>query len=211
MEPLDASTAMDDASAGAEALARANMLRDFTITAMGNQEAQQHRDTERYATVRTGQYVRRSTMFAPGQLVYLTRKQLHSTDTQVRDIILRVAHVDGNVVTLQGRCGSTIRDNIINIRRCHLPNINVGIDPSLRQTTVLQPCERCLEYNSPPDNRMLVCDGCSTCWHCGCCTPPLQRPPSGNWFCAYCCAAGRDRQRPPSNRQPLSPHTVVPV
>ena len=191
--PLDTDT--DPSSAATEALYRAALLRDHTITAMGNQLAQQHRDTERHATVRTGQYVRRTTTFAPGQLAWLTIKPSHSTDAAVSEIILLIVAVDGNIVTLQGKCGRTMKDHASNVRRCHLPNINMTIDPSLAATTILQPCERCLAYDSPTDDRMLVCDGCSTCWHCACCSPPLAQPPPGDWFCSYCTAVGRTSRR----------------
>jgi hypothetical protein len=188
-EPLDSIN--DDITAATEAIARANLLRDHTLTAMGNQAAQQHRDTERFATVRSGQYIRRTTTFAPGQLVYLTCRPQHSTDSPVSDLVYVVVHVEGDIITMQGSDTRTIKDNASNLRRCHLPNISMAMDPSLRRTTALQPCERCLEYDSPVTNRMLVCDGCSTCWHCACCSPPLSSPPPGNWYCLYCVAVGR--------------------
>ena len=188
-DPLDASDAAD--TRGDEALVRAALLRDHTITAMGNQLAAQHRDTERYATVRTGEYIRRTTTFAPGHLVWLVRKQLHSTDAAVREIILIIVNVDGNVITMQGRCGRTTKDHATNIRRCHLLNIDTAVDTSLRRTSILDGCERCLGYDSPAANRMLVCDTCSTCWHCACCTPPMSTPPAGNWHCQYCTAVRR--------------------
>jgi len=193
-QPLDDG---DADAAGTEALVRASLLVTHTLTAMNNQAAAQARDTERYATVRTGEYIRRATLIQPGHLVYLVRKQQHSTDVPIRDLILVVVAVDGNVATMQGRCGRTIKDHVTNVRRCHLTNVNMAINPSLRTTTILQACERCLAYESPADNPMLVCDGCSTCWHCACCSPKLSSPPQGTWLCTYCVALHRQTTTTP--------------
>jgi len=56
---------------------------------------------------------------------------------------------------------------------------------------------------SSDEAELLLCDGpgCSRACHLGCCDPPLQRVPAGEWFCARCqagCVTGADVPPPPS-------------
>jgi hypothetical protein len=49
-----------------------------------------------------------------------------------RQTILRVLEVrESGSILLQGRCGCTILNNIINLAPCHLPNINGTLHPKL--------------------------------------------------------------------------------
>ena len=45
-------------------------------------------------------------------------------------------------------------------------------------------CMRC--KNHPPDEHVLICDGCTSEWHMHCMIPPLTAVPAGRWQCPDC-------------------------
>ncbi|CAN0528314.1 unnamed protein product [Ectocarpus sp. 12 AP-2014] len=62
-------------------------------------------------------------------------------------------------------------------------------------------CWKCGEVDHRSDGDLIIlCDGadCSGASHVGCCDPPLQGVPDGDWFCSECVATGR---APVSNQE----------
>ena len=55
-------------------------------------------------------------------------------------------------------------------------------------------CYNCRQYESKEGNDMLICDGknCDAACHLQCCTPPLRKVPSGNWYCRHCDGTDED-------------------
>ncbi|CAM9771432.1 unnamed protein product, partial [Ectocarpus sp. 12 AP-2014] len=50
-------------------------------------------------------------------------------------------------------------------------------------------CWKCGEVDHRSDGDLIIlCDGadCSGARHVGCCDPPLQGVPDGDWFCSEC-------------------------
>ena len=94
-----------------------------------------------------------------------------------RGEILRVVEVrSGGAVTLEGKCGRRITNNVSNLAPCHLP-VDPTIDPTLAHPSAGQPCEVC---RFPDDAaRMLLCDACGGGWHLGCLEPALEEVPEG--------------------------------
>ena len=104
-----------------------------------------------------------------------------------------------------------MKEHAHNVSKCHLTNVSLVVDPSLRQITLHQPCERCeVVDDTPSTGQQLVCDGCATTWHLRCCEPPLASVPEGRWFCNYCralhrCPPGVDRRGVLPRQQPSQP------
>jgi hypothetical protein len=188
-QPID----FDDPDLAAECLLqRAALVKQLCPEAMANLQIAQHRDKKRYAQIHSGTYKPTVLKFFPGQFVYVQDHDVQNTlQIKARPEILRVVAVrPQGQVTLQGKCGTTIQQNIVNLAPCHLPNIDPTVDPTLARPPEDLPCEVC---NSPYDEaRMLLCSNCATGWHLQCLTPPLKRVPAGAWLCPYCVAAGVD-------------------
>jgi hypothetical protein len=110
-----------------------------------------------------------------------------------RQTILRVLEVRGNgSLLLQGRCGCTIINNVVNLAPCHLPNINGTLHPEMARPSKDYACERC---NMPDDEGlMLLCDSCGQAWHTYCLSPALEALPAGIWICPGCLTAGVTNQ-----------------
>ena len=189
--PLD----FNDTTAAEESiLARAQALEASTAMAGHHLQIAQHRDTKRYAHIRTGGYLPSVVRFLIGQYVY-TRRLDGGTrfDPQARPEILRVVHVsEKGVLRLTGMDGNTIAENAINCSPCHLP-IAEDPDTERRMRLAARPdknlaCRICLL----PDNEalLLLCDGCNNAAHTYCLKPPLASVPRDAWYCAACHAAG---------------------
>ena len=183
----------DDPDLAAECLLqRAAVVQQLCPEAMANLRIAQHRDKKRYAQINSGSYKPALLKFFPGQFVYVQDHDVQNTlQIRARPEILRVVAVKPQgQVTLQGKCGTTIQQNIVNLAPCHLPNIDPTVDTTLARPPEDLPCEVC---GSPYDEaRMLLCSNCATGWHLQCLTPPLKRVPAGAWLCPYCVAAGVD-------------------
>jgi hypothetical protein len=75
-----------------------------------------------------------------------------------------------------------------NITRCHLPDVDGEVDPTLYRPDEDFACEEC---HLPSDEAFLVlCDGCGLGWHIWCLNPNLPDVPEGCWLCDNCLAAG---------------------
>ena len=173
-----------------ELCARAGFLVTAMPTVASNLAIAQHRDTLRYARVRSGAYRPVVRKFQPNDFVYLRRPNMASTlQIQARQTILQIVEVynDGSLL-LRGRCGCTIRNNVVNVAPCHLPNIDPTICPELARPGLYHACEMC---NMPDDEGlMLLCDSCGTAWHTYCLPKPLTSVPSGIWVCPPCTETG---------------------
>jgi hypothetical protein len=95
------------------------------IMAGQNLAIAQHRDTLRYAQVRSGAYQPRLTKFAAGDFVYLRRPTSTALHMRVRPTIYNIYQVraSGRVV-LQGKCGSFLKSHLSHLTPCHLANID---------------------------------------------------------------------------------------
>lgn len=173
-------------------LQRAQLVQRICPEAFGNLLIAQHRDSLRYAMVRSGSFQPTLVKFFPGQFVYVQRPSVANTlQVKARPEILRVVAVNpGGAVTLQGKCGTTVQQNVENLAPCFLPNIDPTIDPTLTHVSGDHPCEVCRFVNRP--DKMLLCDNCNTGWHIDCLTPKLTAVPEGVWACPYCVASGVD-------------------
>jgi transposase InsO family protein len=164
---------------------RAALMQQATSMAGQNLLIAQHRDTLRYARVRSGGYTPRLKRFLAGDYVYLRDPTAVTLDLPVKPQILRVVRAnDTGVLTLQGRCGTVTKKHVTEVVPCHLPILDTGIDPTLARPAVDLACEVCEFTDREAD--MLLCDACGTGWHFDCLSPPLPGIPEGDWFCPRC-------------------------
>lgn len=179
---------------------RVALLRKAVPMAMGNLEIAQHRDTLRYARVHGGGYAPVITRIHPGDVVYVRDHAATALEPGVKRTILQVVEVrEGGTVVLIGRDARTISLSVHDVVPCHLPNVDLTLDPSLRDATYDVPCEHCLEVQctATGPRAMLLCDACSTGWHLGCLrhvqpTAPRKVPRAAvRWYCHRCRAIGR--------------------
>ena len=206
-EPLD----FDDPAKAWELVEqRAKLLQRQIPAAGGNLLIAQHRDTLRYAKVRSGAYYPRLHRIQPGDYVYVMRKkegdslrgQLSTLQLPTKEEVLRVRSISKQgVATLIGRCGSERRENVSNLAPCHLPNLDPIIDPRLAVPSTELCCEVCGFPHA--ESRMLLCDGCGTGWHTYCLQPPLKDVPPGTWVCPDCMQAGVTKEQ--IEARPLEP------
>ena len=192
----------DDPELAAQSVAeRAKLVEEFVPMAGRNLLLAQHRDTKRYALLRSGGYVPSMVNFTVGQFVYV-RDNAEALHDRARPEILRVADVrPSGVVVLMGRCGTTIAVNAINCAPCHLP---IKDQDALPNAETFRPrkefaCEVC--HLPDADRSMLLCDSCNRGWHLFCLTPPLKTVPSGIWICPQCISAGVDTAKVKTARQ----------
>jgi hypothetical protein len=181
----------DDPTAAAESLLqRAALVQQLCVEAGSNLQVAQHRDTLRYAMIRSGEYKPSLVKFWPGQFVYVRRSNVVNTlQIPAYPQILRVVELrPGGVAILQGKCGSTIHQSIKNLAPCHLPGIDPTVDPTLARVSADHPCEVCRFPDR--EGEMLLCDNCNTGWHLDCLTPKLTTVPRGHWLCPYCVLVG---------------------
>ena len=179
----------DPQAAAADYVARAQIVQRLCIIAGDNLRIAQHRDTLRYAAVRSGSYLPKVRRFEVGDYVYLSRAPNSTLDIRAKKVILRVLEVrPTGVLVLQGRCGRTINVHSTNCAPCHLPDIDPRMDLTLAAPGEDVACEVC---QSPDDGEyMLLCDHCNKGTHLYCCTPPYDAVPVGTWVCTDCIAQG---------------------
>jgi len=197
-EPID----FDDTETAASLLVeRAESVKRMTVMAGDNLKIAQHRDTLRYATLRGGGYSPQLRKYEVGDYVYVrTAKKADTLKLTAKPVILRIVKLSGSTATLQGRCGRTVTNNIVNLAPCHLPNIKHEINVELARPSKQLSCEIC----SFPDDEslMLLCDECGLGFHTFCLNPPLKAIPAGNWYCDNC-NSQRDTPAPDSTK-PMS-------
>lgn len=189
---LHPTVSFDDPDAAAESiLVRAQLIQQACAMAGHNLLIAQQRDTLRYAKLRSGGYLPQVSVFHAGQYVYVKQQNPdNALHPAARPEVLRVKEVrPSGVLLLEGKCGRTVTENVVNVSPCHLPIVEDDIDSTL----VTKPsndlcCQRChMPHNAKV---MLLCDSCDRGWHTYCLDPPLTAVPRGLWFCPECVAAG---------------------
>jgi hypothetical protein len=188
-ERVEPSVSFDDPEVAAESiLLRAQLIEQACVMAGHNLKIAQHRDTLRYAHLRSGGYLPGIVRFTVGQYVYVkdTTEVFHPT---ARPEILRVLEVrPSGVLLLVGSCGTTIAVNAIHCSPCHL-EIRAP-DPLVPQAGPSKGLS-CAVCRLPDDEQaMLLCDSCDQGWHTYCLTPALTEVPRGDWICPQCVQAG---------------------
>ncbi|PNH03441.1 Retrovirus-related Pol polyprotein from transposon [Tetrabaena socialis] len=130
--------------------ARAKWVRQAYPVAAGNLLIAQHRDTLRYSAVRTGRYLAKPVVHAPGDYVYVRRGNVTNTlQFPQYDTILRVESVGPQgVAVLMGRDGARTRRRVEQLLPCHLP-VNPIVDPRLFRPARDLQCERPDQPGSP--------------------------------------------------------------
>ena len=96
----------DPELAAADFLFRARLVKERSVMAGENLKVAQHRDTLRYAKLRSGSYTPQLRRYLPGDYVYVKRKDKEGLDISARPLILRVREVRlSGVLILQGIAG----------------------------------------------------------------------------------------------------------
>jgi hypothetical protein len=199
--------------AAADLLRRADYVKSHAVIATGNLKVAQHRDTLRYAQLRSGHHKARIWLFKPGDYVYT--KWRNTNDTlmiKARPEILRVVEArPSGVLKLQGKCGTFLYVNASNCTPCHVPGIDGTIDPRLAEVPSSKACEIC--HRTSGESTMLFCDACNAGYHMACLSPPITQLPEGAWLCPECVAGGLDiREVEALMKHPAStPVTGAPV
>ena len=197
LEPVN----FDDPELAAQSiLERARLVEGFVPIAGRNLLIAQHRDSLRYARLRSGGYLPSMVKFTVGQFVYVRdHDEFHK---KAGPEILRVIAVKSSgVIVLMGKCGTTIAVNAINCAPCHLP---IEDQDELPDTKLIMPrkevaCEVCRLPDL--DRVMLLCDSCNRGFHTHCLSPPLSKVPSDLWVCPQCTAAGVSHENVKTARQ----------
>ncbi|GIL49963.1 hypothetical protein Vafri_6086 [Volvox africanus] len=181
--------------------------------AAGNLLIAQQRDKHRYARIRGGGYKPRLSRFEAGDYVYvIERNRTNTLQVPTRENVLRVVDVTpAGVATLKGRCGTERKENVTNLKPCHLPDVDPVTDARLAVPAADLACEVC----SFPDQEevMLLCDGCGTGWHMHCVKPAIIKIPAGTWVCPECCNAGVNAaniERLPAQTAPTTRAKIFP-
>ena len=182
LEPLDFN---DPEAAAVELLARVKYIKQAGVVVDNNLRIAQHRDTQRYARVHGGGYLRHLTKFQEGDFCYVKAYHPTTLEPKASPYILRVIGVrQSGVLELVGRCGTVITRHPSSCAPCHLPNIDSTIDTQLARPIRDMPCSIC---GDPSDSgKMLLCDGCNSGWHMQCLSPPVTAVPRGLWYCPAC-------------------------
>ena len=176
---------LDDPEVWAQTLQdRAEYFRKAMPMALENLAIAQHRDTLRYARIRSGAYRPQLRRFRVGDYVYLQREAPTTLDVKAGRTILRVKDIlPSGVLLLEGKDGQECRDHTKNCAPCHLP-IEGTICPKLAVVPTGYRCVVCGEKKGAAT--MLLCDQCQRGWHMACLTPPLSMLPEGEWICPRC-------------------------
>jgi hypothetical protein len=188
-EPVDLDS---PAAATASLLYRRELVKRICPEAMSNLQIAQHRDTLRYAHIRSGTYEPKPVKFEVGDFVYTAYANTNSTlQPRAKPAILHVIEVrpSGRLI-LQGRCGRTTDRHMSQCAPCHLPGIDTTIDPTLVDRPAETVCEVCNSPTSTQQNSILLCDYCDAGWHMQCLEPALTAVPDGDWLCPRCVSEG---------------------
>jgi len=175
----------------ADFIRRAELVKQRCVVAADNLQAAQHRDTLRYAKLRSGFYTPKMHSYLPGDYVYVKQHDKAGLDLPAKKLILRVAEVrPSGVLVLQGRCGKLQHVNMNNCAPCHLPNVDPAIDWSLRKGPEDAVCEHCGDDDVAVKGSLIFCDNCNGAWHLSCHNPTLNKRPRGTWVCCQCLQQG---------------------
>ena len=179
------------AAAAADFLARSKLVKERCVMAGDNLRIAQHRDTLRYAKLRSGCYTPQLRRYLVGDLVYVKRKGKEGLDVLARQLILRVSEVrPSGVLILQGRCGTKRAVHSGQCAPCHLPDVELQVDYSLGKPPAAALCESCGGDDSDQLGQLIFCDNCNAGWHLACHQPRLSSKPRGTWVCQGCALQG---------------------
>ena len=132
-------------------LARAALLQKHMPIAMGNLRSAQHKDTLRYAEVRTGHFRPKLKKFEVGDFVWVRHRQQTALEIGVKEVVYRVLEVkDSGVLKLQGKCGTCIDVHMTHCAPCHLPGLDPTIDVTLARPSIHKFCEVYLQAWQQP-------------------------------------------------------------
>lgn len=188
-EPLDFSNGNDMERLTDTLLERAKEARRVSLIAGDNLLIAQHRDTKRYAEIRSGVYLPKVRRFEIGDYVYVKRRSadviVPTLDMPARPEILRIIEIrPKGVLILQGKDLTTIAENRVNCTPCHLPIVEADEaqgEPVYQHT----PCSRCKQVDKP--ELMVICSSCSQRYHIHCLQPQLSSVPKLRyWTCKAC-------------------------
>ena len=173
-------------SSETDLISRALLVKQYNIIAGENLAIAQHRDTLRYARVRSGDYRPIEHKYQIGQYVFVKHKQVTALQPKARTGLYRIQDLqDNGVVILEGTDGTTFIDHVEHIAPCHLPV--KYIDAKTADNTAPSedmPCE--VRRQTGREAEMILCDGCDNAWHIGCLNPSLTKVPEDEWFCPNC-------------------------
>ncbi len=172
-------------------LLRKQKVSQMTPMALQNMAIAQHRDQLRYLRVRAADYQPKQQHFHVGQYVYVQQLQRYSTlQPRAQPVVYRVLHIkESGVLTLQGKCGSTIEVHMSHCAPCNLLHIDGTIDPLLLEDVEAIMCEVC--GTDDHSDVLLLCDICSSGYHTYCLQPPLDQVPDEDyWLCPTCVKEG---------------------
>jgi hypothetical protein len=114
----------------------------------------QHRDTLRYATVRSGLFKPRERRFDVGDFVYERKPGAEALHMRARPAIYRIKRITpAGVAVLQGRCGRTIDVHLAHLAPCHLANIDPSMELGGWRPSADLSCEECHHYCHQPGQR----------------------------------------------------------
>lgn len=179
----------DSEAVGKQLLQRAQLLQRHCVMAGQNLLIAQHRDTQRYAAVRSGLFRPKERKFEVGDYVYERTPSAEALHMRARPAIYRIKRISpAGVATLQGRCGSTVDVHLVHLAPCHLANIDPTIDVTVQWPDADTACEVCRHTDDAAD--MLLCDECNAGYHNYCLVPEVVGVPEGTWICPRCEAAG---------------------
>jgi len=161
-------------------LERGRIAHQASIIAGSKLLIAQHRDKLRYAAICGGDYLPVLREFQAGYFVYLKRRNLDSVlQMAAKRPVYRVKDVcENGTIILQGKCGTTFVNNVVNCAPCHLPGIDPTIDVLLCNPENSLGCEVC--HFVDQGESMLLYDACGTGWHMACLDPPIIVVPKGD-------------------------------
>lgn len=131
--------------ATASILQQSAALRHNITTAQGNLRIVQHRETLRYARMRSGGTLPVTRRFSTGDYVYHRKSgACTSLDAKTKSNIYCVTELKpSGFIVLKGRCRATISAHVMHCAPCHLPIEENSVDPRLAQPSQGHGCEVC--------------------------------------------------------------------
>jgi hypothetical protein len=150
---------LDDPNVWAQCLHdRAEFFQKAMPMTIENLNIAQHRDTLRYARIRSGAYRPQVCRFSKGDYVYLQREAPTTLDVKAGRTILRVKDVlPSGILLFEGMDGRECREHSKNCAPCHLP-IYGSVHPELAVVPQGLPYYVCGKKKGAAT--MLLCDHC---------------------------------------------------
>ena len=175
-----------------ELIRRMILVHQAGVMCTHNLDIAQHRDTERYKLVHSGNWKPSHSPLQLKDFVILKKKEKDSFDIPRRKQIYQTTGFgDQDSVELRGRDNKRMRTNLANLAKYPADNV----DPTIVPPKEL-PCEIC---SSPHyDKLMLLCDQCNRGFHTYCLG--LQFFPREDWFCPECSGLPAPAKKRPRGR-----------